>query len=178
MSTTTDQTPDALAIDLRNAETAPSQTMVEGPGFARIVGFVGLFALVLGSVVIITNMALTPRWITTGWGYLFAAFGIVLLMYHAVSDTEPEVRRMYGLFSAILLVLCLLVPILLLFNSPVTSAAEPTVACGRVSIRVLAVLSKCSFVANRRVRSSLLMKLLLSLLWLAFPVFLSSYIHA
>lgn len=124
MSTTTDQTPDALAIDLRNAETAPSQTMVEGPGFARIVGFVGLFALVLGAVVIITNMALTPRWITTGWGYLFAAFGIVLLMYHAVSDTEPEVRRMYGLFSAILLVLGLVAGIA---PGPVFTAATSKV---------------------------------------------------
>ncbi len=124
MSTTTDQTPDALAIDLRNAETAPSQTMVEGPGFARIVGFVGLFALVLGSVVIITNIALTPRGITTGWGYLFSAFGIVLLMYHAVSDTEPEVRRMYGLFSAILLVLGLVAGIA---PGPVFTAATTKV---------------------------------------------------
>ena len=87
------------------AETAPSQTMAQGPAFARMVGFAGLFALILGAVVVITNMALTPRWITTGWGYLFSAVGIVLLMYHAVSDGEPEVRRMYGLFSALWLVL-------------------------------------------------------------------------
>jgi ABC-type transport system involved in multi-copper enzyme maturation permease subunit len=76
-----------------------------------MVGFAGLFALVLGTVVIVTNMALTPRWITTGWGYMFAAVGIVLLMYHAVSDTEQEVRRMYGLFSALLLVIGLIAAI-------------------------------------------------------------------
>lgn len=120
MSTTTDPTPpmppappfgDDLALNLRQIETAPSQTLVQGPAFARMVGFAGLFALVLGSVVIITNMALTPRWITTGWGYLFCAAGIVLLMYHAVSDTEPEVRRMYGMFSALLLVLGLVASI-------------------------------------------------------------------
>src|SRR6266508_1673629 len=100
MSTTTDPTPpsapfagDAIALNLR--ETAPSLTLAQGPAFARMVGFIGLFALVLGCVVIITNMALSPRWITTGWGYLFSAVGIVLLMYHAVSDTEQEVRRMY-----------------------------------------------------------------------------------
>jgi len=111
MSTTTDPTPPSPAlapIDLRPVETAPSQTLAQGPAFSRMVGFAGLFALVLGTVVIVTNMALSPRWITTGWGYLFAAVGIVLLMYHAVSDTEPEVRRMYGLFSALWLVLAVI----------------------------------------------------------------------
>lgn len=111
MSTTTEPTPPApvlAPIDLRPVETAPSQTLVQGPGFARTVGFAGLFALVLGAVVVITNMALSPRWITTGWGYLFSAVGIVLLMYHAVSDTEPEIRRMYGLFSALWLVLAII----------------------------------------------------------------------
>jgi ABC-type transport system involved in multi-copper enzyme maturation permease subunit len=102
MSTTIDPT-STLPL-----ETAPSQTMAQGPGFARMVGFAGLFALVLGMVVVVTNMALSPRWITTGWGYLFSAVGIVLLMYHAVSDTEPEVRRMYGLFSAAWLVLAII----------------------------------------------------------------------
>ena len=84
MSTTTDPTPPTSGMSfvpsLRPVETAPSQTMVQGPAFARMVGFVGLFALVLGVVVVITNIALTPRWITTGWGYIFAAVGIVLLM--------------------------------------------------------------------------------------------------
>jgi ABC-2 type transport system permease protein len=108
MSTTTEPTtPDLLTANPR-IETAPSQTLAQAPGIARMVGFAGLFALVLGSVVVITNMALSPRWITTGWGYLFCAVGVVLLMYHAVSDTEPEIRRMYGLFSAALLVLALI----------------------------------------------------------------------
>jgi len=92
-------------------ETAPSQTYQQGPALARMVGFAGLFALVLGAVVIVTNMALTPRWITTGWGYLFGAVGVVLLMYHAVSDGEPEVRRLYGLFSAFWLVLAIIASI-------------------------------------------------------------------
>jgi ABC-type transport system involved in multi-copper enzyme maturation permease subunit len=103
MSTTTE--PVLAPPEVRPIETAPSQTLAQGPALARMVGFAGLFALVLGAVVIITNMALSPRWITTGWGYLFAAVGIVLLMYHAVSDTEPEIRRMYGLFSAVWLLL-------------------------------------------------------------------------
>ncbi len=116
MSTTTEPSPVAApsgdaAFPLRPLETAPSQTLVQGPALARMVGFIGLFALVLGSVVVVTNMVLPPRWITTGWGYLFAALGVALLMYHAVSDTEQEVRRMYGMLSALWLVLGLIASI-------------------------------------------------------------------
>ncbi|HEY2909550.1 MAG TPA: ABC transporter permease [Gemmataceae bacterium] len=116
MSTTTEPSPTAApsgdaAFPMRPAETAPSQTLVQGPALARMVGFIGLFALVLGSVVVVTNMVLPPRWITTGWGYLFAALGVALLMYHAVSDTEQEVRRMYGMLSAMWLVLALIASI-------------------------------------------------------------------
>jgi len=114
MSTTTDPTSPPPV------ETAPSQTLAQGPGFARMVGFAGLFALVLGVVVIVTNMALSPRWISTTGGYLFSAIGIVLLMYHAVSDGEPEVRRMYGLFSALWLVLAVIASVA---PGPVFSAA-------------------------------------------------------
>lgn len=101
-------------------ETAPSQTFKQGPAFARMVGFAGLFSLVLGTFVIVTNMAISPRWITTGWGYLFSAVGVVLMMYHAVSDGEPEVRRMYGLLSALWLVLAVIASVA---PGPVFSAA-------------------------------------------------------
>ncbi|MDB5311084.1 MAG: hypothetical protein JWO38_5286 [Gemmataceae bacterium] len=109
MSTTT--TPDptlagpAATVAVRPAETAPSQVLAEGPAFARMVGFAGLFGLVLGGVVVVTNMALSPRWIGTGWGYMFAALGIVLMLYHATRDGEQEVRRLYGMFAALWLVL-------------------------------------------------------------------------
>src|SRR4051812_23855074 len=101
MSTTT--TPDPIAPPppapepTRPAETAPSQTYDEGQAFGRLVGFAGLFGLVLGAVVIVTNQAFTPRWITSGWGYLFAAVGVMLMLYHAARDGEQEVRRLYGL---------------------------------------------------------------------------------
>ena len=48
MSTTptTEPTPaGADIIDLRPAESAPSQLLAEGPAFARMVGFAGLFGL-------------------------------------------------------------------------------------------------------------------------------------
>jgi ABC-type transport system involved in multi-copper enzyme maturation permease subunit len=109
MSTTT--TPDPIAPPppapetARPVETAPSQTYDEGQAFGRLVGFVGLFGLVLGAVVIVTNQAFTPRWITSGWGYLFAAVGVMLMLFHAARDGEQEVRRLYGLLAAAFLVL-------------------------------------------------------------------------
>lgn len=89
----------------RPAETAPSQTYDEGQAFGRLVGFAGLFGLVLGTVVVVTNTALTPRWISSGWGYMIAALGVVLMLYHAARDSEQEVRRLYGMLAALFLVL-------------------------------------------------------------------------
>ena len=115
MSTTT-TTPDTTApvpdgtaavLDRRTVETAPSQMIAEGPTFARLVGFMGLFALVLGLVVIITNEALSPRWISKGWGYIFTVVGLAMMLYHAIRDDEQEIRRVYGMLAAALLILAI-----------------------------------------------------------------------
>jgi ABC-2 type transport system permease protein len=89
------------------AETAPSAMLVEGPAAARFVGFVGLFLLVLGAVVVISTRALGPRWVSEGFGFLSAATGLALMLYHAVVDGEQEIRRMYGAFAAFWLVAAL-----------------------------------------------------------------------
>src|SRR6478672_8464080 len=81
-------------------ETAPSAMLAEGPTFARLVGFVGLFFLVLGAVVVISTRVLGPRWVPEGFGYLSAALGLALMLYHSVTDGEQEIRRMYGGFAA------------------------------------------------------------------------------
>jgi ABC-2 type transport system permease protein len=91
----------------RPVETAPSAIMVEGPTLARAVGFIGLFLLVLGAVVIITTRAVGPRWVSEGYGFVFAGIGLALMLYHAVTDGEQEVRRMYGGLAAGLLILAL-----------------------------------------------------------------------
>ena len=95
-------TPETSAPTLTGppAETAPSALAAERPGFARLVGFVGLFLLVLGAVVIIATRATgTPRLVSEGVGFLFGFFGIALMLYHASSDGEEEVRRLYGVFA-------------------------------------------------------------------------------
>ena len=81
-------------------ETAPSTMLAEGPTFARAVGFAGLFFLVLGGVVVISTRVLGPRWVPEGFGFLSAALGLALMLYHAVTDSEQEIRRMYGGFAA------------------------------------------------------------------------------
>jgi ABC-type transport system involved in multi-copper enzyme maturation permease subunit len=110
MSTTTEPTSpptgtESSPLSVRPIETAPSQVLAEGPALARTIGFAGLFGLVLGAFVIITNQVLGPRWVSIGGGYLFAAFGIALMLYHAVRDGEPEIRRMYGMLAALWLIL-------------------------------------------------------------------------
>jgi ABC-2 type transport system permease protein len=104
-STTDPIAPPPAADTPRPAETAPSQTYDEGQAFGRLVGFAGLFGLVLGAVVVITNQALTPRWINSGMGYMIGALGVVLMLYHAAKDSEQEVRRLYGMLAALFLVL-------------------------------------------------------------------------
>ena len=42
-----------------------------------------------------------------GYGFIFAGLGLALMLYHAVTDGEQEVRRMYGGLAAGLLVLAL-----------------------------------------------------------------------
>lgn len=106
-NTPTPPVPDggAAVLPARPIETAPSQLVVEGPALARLIGFIGLFCLILGLVVIITNEMLSPRWIGKGGGYFFGALGIALLLYHAVRDGEQEVRRMYGMLAVLWLVI-------------------------------------------------------------------------
>lgn len=89
-------------------ETAPSAILTQVPMLTRAVGVAGLFLTVLGVVVVVTTRAIgTPRIVPESWGFIFAGFGLVLLLYHAVTDTEQEIRRMYGLLAAVLLVLAL-----------------------------------------------------------------------
>lgn len=100
MSTTqTDSTPPDV-VPLRPPETAPSAIVAEAPTFTRLAGMVGLGLFVLGAAVVIATKAVGPRWFPEGWGYLFGAFGLALMLYHSIRDDEAEVRRLYGAFGA------------------------------------------------------------------------------
>ncbi len=105
-------------------ETAPSATITDPATLARIFGFIGLFLFVLGGVVILTTRLLGPRWVPEGVGFLSAAFGLVLMLYHAVADSDQEVRRMYGGLSVAFLMLSFASAVL---PGPFNSASEKTV---------------------------------------------------
>jgi ABC-2 type transport system permease protein len=104
MSTTTPPTsppdPVPLTTSPSPAETAPSALVAEGPAVLRMIGFIGLFLFVLGAVVIIaTRWTGKERLISEELGFLAGALGLGLMLYHAMSDGEQEIRRMFGGFA-------------------------------------------------------------------------------
>jgi ABC-type transport system involved in multi-copper enzyme maturation permease subunit len=80
-------------------ETAPSVMLNEGPTFSRLVGFIGLVFLVLGAAAVISTRVLGPRLVSEGMGFIFALVGLAMMLQHAVTDGEIEIRRMYGGFA-------------------------------------------------------------------------------
>lgn len=93
MSTITDPPP----------ELAPSATAAEAPTVSRVAGLAGLFAAVAGAVTLIAkgyDRGILPE----GVGYLLALFGLLGMLVHAARDGDLEVRRLYGLFAALLIV--------------------------------------------------------------------------
>lgn len=92
-------------------ELTPSDIARPEPSFARILGMLGLGCVVLGTAAAIANQ-FGPRWIPASGGYLFAAVGLFFLLFHAARDTDLEVRRLYGMFAALLLVVGLVVSII------------------------------------------------------------------
>jgi len=59
--------------------------------------------------VVITTHALSPRLVPESWGFMAGALGLALLLYHAMSDGEMEIRRIYGGAAVFLLLLSLVV---------------------------------------------------------------------
>jgi ABC-type transport system involved in multi-copper enzyme maturation permease subunit len=84
----------------------------EGPTLARLIGFIGLFLLILGIVVVAATRAVGPRWVPEGWGFMAGALGLALMLYHAATDGEQEIRRIYGGAALFLLLVALVVSII------------------------------------------------------------------
>jgi hypothetical protein len=89
-------------------ELAPSATAAEPPTVSRVFGLAGLFAAVAGGVTLVAksyDRGILPE----GAGYLLALFGVLGMLVHAARDGDVEVRRLYGLFAAVLLVVAVVV---------------------------------------------------------------------
>jgi ABC-type transport system involved in multi-copper enzyme maturation permease subunit len=87
---------------------APSDVRAEAPTAARVAGAVGLFLLTAGVVAVIAQQY-GRGLLGEGLGYLFAAVGVAGLFVHASRDIDVEVRRLYGLLAALLLLVAVVV---------------------------------------------------------------------
>jgi ABC-2 type transport system permease protein len=86
-------------------ELPPSETRSESIYLTRLIGgFLGLFAVTLGVASIIASKYGRGLF-GSDWGYLFSIVGVALLLFHAIRDTDLEVRRVYGVLAAVLLLL-------------------------------------------------------------------------
>ncbi len=84
-------------------ETAPSQMRQDEPRVARILGTVGLFLVVLVSAVMLVPTSGFASVIGPFWRTLLLSAGISCMLYHAVRDSDVQVRRMYGMLGFVLL---------------------------------------------------------------------------
>jgi ABC-2 type transport system permease protein len=145
MSTTTDEIPVARPI-----ETAPSAIVAESASTARVIGTAGLFFLVLGCFAVGAHrISSTPRMIGEGYGFIAAAFGLALMLYHAARDNEPEMRRIYGLFAVIVMVIALAAGLVPgpVFSQTVTSEMGSNLPWG-VAFGVVGLLFLTLFLRN------------------------------
>ena len=89
----------------RPVESAPSQISADEPSWARTVGLMGIMTTVLGLTVVFFNEFYGPRIIGKGMGFVFVALGIVAMLFHAVRDSDMQIRRAYGFIGYGLLAL-------------------------------------------------------------------------
>jgi ABC-2 type transport system permease protein len=92
-------------------ELAPSDTREDIPTISRLMGMVGLFLTTIGVATIIANQY-GRGFLSVGFGLMDIAIGITFLIIHAFRDRDIEVRRVYGVFAAILLVTALIISFL------------------------------------------------------------------
>jgi ABC-type transport system involved in multi-copper enzyme maturation permease subunit len=87
-------------------ERAPSAMRQDEPRLARTLGMCGLMLLTLGSLTLFFHFSgRGTRVVGAGWGSAFALLGLGLMIFHAARDAELQVRRLYGLFGALWLVI-------------------------------------------------------------------------
>lgn len=87
-------------------ELAPSNVRTAEPSFARAMGAIGLSFALLGTIAVIANQY-GPRFVGTAGGYIFAALGMALMIFHALRDGDIEFRRAYNLIGGVFLLAAL-----------------------------------------------------------------------
>jgi ABC-type transport system involved in multi-copper enzyme maturation permease subunit len=89
-------------------EIAPSVMRQDVPTTARIIGVAALvFGFAPGLLAIVFDKTGTGARIPVGWGMFMAMVGLAGMLYHAARDTELEIRRAYGIFALVWLILAI-----------------------------------------------------------------------
>jgi ABC-type transport system involved in multi-copper enzyme maturation permease subunit len=81
-------------------ETAPSVIREDNPTFARVVGLAGLISVTLGAAVFVASarsVEIITRWFGPVSGGSLVIIGVVCLLFHALTERDEQVRRIYGI---------------------------------------------------------------------------------
>jgi hypothetical protein len=123
-------------------ETAPSLTRADEPVFGRIVGFIGLMCLALGGTALLLNAVGWGRGIGPLPGSIFAIAGVAGLLFHAVCDSDLQVRRIYGLVGFLWLAVGALVTALPIKGPSGAQFLPYGYSCGILSLLFLLPVSR------------------------------------
>ncbi|MBL8798726.1 MAG: ABC transporter permease [Planctomycetia bacterium] len=89
-------------------EVAPSVMRQDVPTVARVIGVAALvFGFAPGLLAIVFDKTGTGARIPVGLGLVMALFGLAGMLYHAARDGELEIRRAYGVFALVWLLLAI-----------------------------------------------------------------------
>jgi ABC-2 type transport system permease protein len=83
---------------LAGPELAPSAVSDDQASFARTIGMTGLFAVLIGVIILILNAANAklPFEIGNNIGFAGIVVGMAMMFFHAARDSDELVRRLYG----------------------------------------------------------------------------------
>jgi len=84
---------------------------VSEPWFVRLLGASGLMLVVVGMTVVLFNLLQGPRFISQTLGVMVVFLGVIGMLIHAISDSDMQVRRLYGMFAVVLLAVSLLLAV-------------------------------------------------------------------
>jgi ABC-2 type transport system permease protein len=90
-------------------ERAPSVLREDEPQVARFIGMVGLLLVTLGAVALVVNAYGRVSRVGPGLGTFCLVLGLGGMLLHAARDKELQVRRLYGLFGLLWLLVAAIV---------------------------------------------------------------------
>lgn len=84
-------------------EKAPSETVVDQPTLARIIGFLALLLAAIGAMALFAPVVNWRYLISPSWGFFFISLGAAGMLYHAFRDADDQFRIIYFGFAFVLL---------------------------------------------------------------------------